>query len=121
MKIPLKVNINIFYKVLLPLMDKFPPIRGLMKRELEVLAELMYQNYQNKSIEDFNKRQIILFSTDSRKIMHDRLTMSEGSFNDYLSRLRRKNVITKDNKLVSFLNILPGDKYEFAINFKIHE
>ena len=121
MKIPLNININIFYRVLLAMMDKFPPIKGLMNREMDVLAELMYQNYQNKNIEDVNKRQIILFSTDSRKIMQGRLSMNEGSYNDYLSRLRRKKVITKDNKLLPFLNIIPGDKYEFLVKFNINE
>ena len=88
---------------------------------MEVLSEIMYQNYENRVIEDFNKRQIIVFSTESRKLMAKRLGKKEGSFNDYLARLRKKNVITKDNKLVSFLNIIPGDNYEFTISFKIHE
>lgn len=121
MKIPLKVNVELFYKVLLPLMDKFPPIKGLMKKEMEVLSELMYQNYLNKAMEDFDKRQMLLFSTENRKIMYNKLGMSEASFNDYLSRLRRKKVITKDNKLEPFLNIIPGDTYEFSIKFSIHE
>jgi len=121
MKIPLKVKSNVFFRVLLDVIDKFPPIKGLMKREMDVLAELMYQNYLNQNITDFNKRQVILFSTDSRNIMIERLNMSAGSFNDYLSRLRKKKVITKDNKLMQFLNIIPDGKYEFNIKFDIND
>lgn len=121
MKIPIKTNVETFYKLFLLIMDKFQPVNGLMKREREVIAEIMYQNYMNKNIEDTNKRHIVLFSTDTRKIMQDRLGISRGSFNDYLSRLRRKNVITKDNKLKPFFDLIPGDEYEFAVKFKIHE
>lgn len=121
MKIPLNVKIDSFYPLFLLLMDKFKPVKGLMKREREVAAELMYQNYLNKDIEDTNKRNIVLFSRESRKTMYTRLGMSELSFNDYLSRLRKKDVITKDNKLKPFFNLIPGDNYEFSIKFKISE
>lgn len=121
MKIPLKVKVDSFYRILLPLMDKFPPIRGLREKEIKVLSEIMYQNYLNRNIEDFNKRQIILFSTESRRVMRERLGMQEGSFNDYLSKLRRNGIVTKDNKLKKFFDILPGDKYEFIVSFQVQE
>ncbi len=121
MKIPIKIKSNQFFRVLLDVIDKFPPIKGLMKREMDVLAELMYQNYLNKDITDFNRRQIFIFSKENRGTMRDRLEMSEGSFNDYLCRLRRKHVVTKDNKLMQFLNIIPDGKYEFKINFDIND
>ncbi len=120
MNIPIKVSINNFFKMLLTMMNKFPPIRGLRERELDVLAEIMLQNYENRSITDFNKRQILIFSTENRIKMQERLNMKEGSFNDYMSKLRRKGVI-KDNKLLPFLNILPEGKYSFNINFTINE
>lgn len=120
MNIPLNVNINVFYKTLLTLMNKFPPIRGLRERELDVLAEIMFQNYENRNIRDFNKRQLVIFSTENRIKMREKLRMKDYSFNDYLAKLRKKGVI-KDNKLLPFLNILPKDTYTFSINFNIHE
>lgn len=120
MNIPIKVNISNFFKMLLTMMNKFPPIRGLRDRELDVLAEIMYQNYENRNIKDFNKRQILIFSTETRLLMQENLGMKEGSFNDYLSKLRRKGVI-KDNKLLGFLNIIPEGNYSFNINFTIYE
>ena len=120
MNIPLNVSINVFYKTLLTLMNKFPPIRGLRNKELEVLAEIMYQNYQNRSVTDFNKRQILIFSREGRTIMQKRLGLKEGSFNDYLAKLRKKGVI-HNNKLLPFLNIIPKDTYEFSIKFSIND
>lgn len=121
MKIPIKIKSNQFFRVLLDVIDKFPPINGLMKREMDVLAEIMYQNYLNRDIKEFNRRQIVIFSKDNKSVMRSRLEMTEGSFNDYLCRLRRKNVITKDNKLTQFLDIIPDGKYEFRINFDIND
>jgi hypothetical protein len=120
MRIPIKTDIKYFYKVLLTMMSKFPPIRGLMPKEIDVLAEIMLQNYQYKDL-PFNKRHLLIFSTENRVTMHKNLNIKFGSFNDYLSRLKRKQVITKDNKLMPFLNIIPGNEYEFTIKFMIDE
>lgn len=120
MIIPIKTNVKYFYKVLLTMMSKFPPIKGLMPKEVEVLAEIMLQNYIFKDI-DKQKRHIMIFSTENRGIMQKDLDMKFGSFNDYLSRLRKKGIITQDNKLMPFLDITPKDNYEFTLKFDIRE
>jgi|SRR6056297_3213424 len=119
MNIPIKTKIGTFYKALLTLMNKFPPIRGLRPRELEVLAEIMLQNYENRAIEDFTKRQRFIFSTANRQEMRERLNLSEGAFNNYIKNLKKHGVITKDNTLLRFLDIIPYNKYEFKIDFTI--
>jgi len=119
MRIPLKLSINIFYKVLLTLMNKFPPIRGLRTREIDVLAEIMLQNYENRNIKDFNKRQIYIFSKENKVTMRERLNMKEGSLNDYLAKLRKKKVLDKDNKLLPFLDIIPDKDYSLDFKFII--
>jgi hypothetical protein len=120
MIIPIKTNMNMFFVVLLTLMNKFPPIKGLPKRELEVLGEFMYQNYKYKHV-DIKKRHFLIFSTDNRIEMRERLGMSEGSLNDYISRLRKKGILSDSNQMLPFLNIIPDKNYELNIKFTIHE
>jgi len=120
MIIPIKTDIKYFYKILLTMMIRFPPIKGLREREIDVLAEIMLQNYEYRHISK-DKRHIMIFSTENRVTMHKNLNMNPGSFNDYLSRLRRKKVLTSDNKLLPFLDIMPHNNYEFTIKFNINE
>ena len=121
MKIPIKSNIRDFYRSLLFLMHNFAPINKLLPKEIEVLAEIMYQNYLNKDIVQ-NKRNIIIFSTENRVAMRNNLGMNEQGLNDYISRIRKKGIITKNNELLPFLNIIPTDnKYEMLIKFSINE
>ena len=121
MNIPIKTNISNFFKALLLLMNKFPPIRGLRPKEMDVLAEIMLQNYENRNIEDFVKRQRFIFSTANRVEMRERLGISEGSLNDYLAKLKKKGVVTRDNQLLRFLDIIPYGSYDFNIKFTINE
>ncbi len=109
-----------FFRVLLTLMNKFPPIKGLTTREIEILAEVMYQNYKYKDV-DIKKRHFLMFSTDNRIEMQNRLEISEGSLNDYFSRLRKKGILSKSNQMLPFLNIIPNKNYELNIKFTIHE
>ena len=122
MKIPLKVSINNFYNTLLILMRKFPYIRDLRPKEMEVLAEIMLQNYNNRSIKDFNKRQIVIFSTEGRELMRNNLRLKAVQFNNYIKVLKQKNVLTKDNRLVPFFDIVPaGNAYSLDFKFQIYE
>lgn len=110
-----------FYEVMITLMNKFPPIRGLRPKELEVLTEIMLQNHVNKDIKDFNKRQLIIFSTDTRIKMAEHLNMSRDSFNNYLKNIKKKGIVSKDNKLLPFLDITPDKEYSLDFKFTIHE
>jgi hypothetical protein len=120
MIIPIKTNMDMFFVVLLTLMNKFPPIKGLTAKEIEVVAEIMYQNYKYKEV-DIKRRHFIIFSTDNRVEMKNRLGITEGSLNDYFSRLRRKKILSKNNQMLPFLNIIPDKNYELNIKFSIYE
>lgn len=121
MKIPLKVSRITFYKVLLTLMNKFPPIRGLRPKEVDMLAEIMCQNYENRGIENYDKRQMFIFSTANRQVMMKNLGVTQGSFNNYLKQLKKKKLVSKDNKLLPFLNIIPEKEYSLDFKFSINE
>lgn len=120
MIIPIKTNLDGFFVDLLRLVDKFRPIKGLTKREIEILAEFMYQNFKYRHV-DIKKRHFLIFSTDNRIEMRTRLGVSEGSLNDYISRLKRKGLLSKSNQMLPFLNIIPDKNYELNIKFTIHE
>jgi len=120
MIIPIKTNLDGFFVVLLKLMDKFPPIKGLTAKEIEVVGEVLYQNYKYRNV-DIKKRHFLIFSTDNRIEMKTRLGITEGSLNDYFSRLRRKGILSKHNQMLPFLNIIPDKNYELNIKFTIND
>ena len=122
MIIPLKnLEIRTFYRALLSLLSKFPPIRGLRERELDVLAELMVSNYKFRDVQNYNRRQVLVHTTKNRKEMRENLKMPSGNFNDYLARIRKKGLLSKDNKMLPFLDIIPDDKFDLNFKFTIKE
>jgi len=121
MKIPIKTNVRGFYKTLIAFLSSIKPIEGLVPKELNILAEILYQNYVYKNI-PVKDRHIMIFSTENRIEMQKNLGMSEGSFNDYLSKIRKKGVLSRNNEIPPILNILPdNNNYEFLIKFTINE
>ena len=52
-----------------------------------------------------------------RKVIRDLINMSEASYNNHYEQLKKKKIITEDDKIKSFLkNIDSGD---ISINYKI--
>jgi len=86
---------------------------------MDVLAEIMYQHAQlgNVSIED---RYDILFSTRKRKEMRELIGISEESFNNNLSILRKYRLVTKENRLNKSLESVIFDK-RFSLEFLFYE
>ena len=117
MKIPLKTNKDRFYREVLEILKSFPPINKLRPKELDLLAEFMMQNAENKDLPP-NKRRIILFSTENRKMIQDKLGMSQAVFNNNLFGLRKYGLITKDNDLLPLLDI--PDQKDFSIEIKFY-
>ena len=120
MNIPVNTTPIKFFRQLLGLLVNFPPIKGLRPRELDILAEILSYNYELKDIPN-DIRSVVIFSTENRKKMCGTLGISEDTLNNNLSILRKSGVITKDNKIVNFLNIIPEDIYKFSVTFNIKE
>ena len=121
MEIPVKTSPKYFYIGLLTIMQHFPPFNNnLPKKELEVLAEIMYQNYRFRHI-DQQRRHITVFSTQNRGEMGKNVKLSRGVLYDYFRRLRKKGFLTRDNKLIPFFNIIPNKQYDFDITFFIQD
>ena len=118
MNIPIDTTPEKFFRQLIGLLSNFPPIKGLRPRELDVLAEILKQNYRLRDISQ-EVRSIVTFSTENRKVMCNNLGISEDTMNNNLSILRKNEVLTKDNKIVKFLDIIPKDLYRVSITFNI--
>jgi hypothetical protein len=114
--IRIKTNIDSFFRELLDLLVAFKPIKGLRPRELDILAEVMRQNYLYRNLEATSRFNLI-FSTSNRKEMVKKIGISEGVLNNDLSILRKHKVISSDNRLVDYLQIVPDKEFELKIIF----
>jgi DNA-binding MarR family transcriptional regulator len=107
-----------FFRQFLELIKSIPPFNKLRPKELDVLAELMYQNDRYSDLEP-KIRQKIIFDTKTREEIRNGLNMTKESFNNNLSILRKHGVLSKENELMPFLrNILYDDKYVVEFVFK---
>ena len=95
----------------------------LKDREIEVLSLLLYYEHELRlSVNDPDLVTRLLFSSQTRKRMRDELgDMKGNTFNNLLSALRKKNILTKDNKfnnsLVPPMSI--NDKsFQLVFNFE---
>ena len=76
----------------------------------------MYFNDKYKHLE-VEVREKMVFDTDTRTRIRQKMKMSEASFNNCLTELRKKNVIT-DNRLSKSYNIFTdGGKEELTFRF----
>lgn len=121
MKIPVLSKIDKFYDQLIQLMSSFAPIKSLGGREKQILVEILIQNYKLRSIPE-NSRFILIFSSENRKELAEKIGISVDNLYQHLSLLRKKGVLSHDNKLPPFLSkILPNDEFEFTIIFKLQK
>lgn len=118
MNIKVTTNIDIFYKQLLQLFSSFNPIKNLRQAEINVLAEIMKQNYNYRNIKEHVRRNII-FSQETKNEMCENLGISRDSFNNNISILRKKNILNADNTLIKVLNIFPDKEFTFNVTFKL--
>ena len=87
MTIPIKGNIATSLKAYLQILN---PVLKLKDKEIEVLSNFLSIWYKNKSNEDIDK---LLFSTPDRKMVRKSIDMSEASFNNHITMLRKKKMI----------------------------
>tara|TARA_R110000772_G_scaffold156586_1_gene267776 strand:- start:521 stop:811 length:291 start_codon:yes stop_codon:yes gene_type:complete len=73
----------------------------LRQKEIEALSLLLYYRYElSREIKDIEMVEMILFSTQTRtKIRADLGDMGQKVFNNLLTSLRKKKILTKDNKI----------------------
>ena len=117
-KITIKTNQDKFFRQFLDLFRSIPPFNKLKSRELDILAQLLYYNNLNNDT-DIKIRHIIVFSTELRKEMRENLDISVEVFNNNISGLKKHKLVTKDNRLIPFLETLYFDKnFKLEFDFK---
>lgn len=77
------------------------PYHKLRNKEVEALSLMLYYRYElSREIPNIDMVDMILFSTETRgKIRAELNNMSQKVFNNLLTSLRKKGVLTKDNKI----------------------
>jgi len=86
-----------YYHQVLKLLRNFSPFNKLVDRELELLAELLSQREKiiEQNVTDPILREAILFSYEKKQEIYTKLGMSDASFRNALSGLRKKGFLNK--------------------------
>ena len=100
------------------------PYHKLRNKEIEALSLMLYYRYElSREIPNLDMVDIILFSTETRgKIRVELNNMSQKVFNNLLTSLRKKGVLTKENKINHVL--IPNmteDGFKLVFNFEVEE
>jgi len=98
------------------------PYHKLRAKEIEALSLMLYYRYElSRSINDVEMVDMILFSTQTRiKIRKDLNDMGQKVFNNLLTSLRKKGVITKDNKINPVLiPSMTEEGFKLVFNFEV--
>lgn len=111
MIIPLKANIPQSFKAYLQVLN---PVLKLKDKEIEVLSNFLSIWYKNKDKETIDK---LLFSTPVRKMVRKSIGMSEASFNNHITMLRKKEMIIGKKLNPNILNGITDTGIE--ITYKI--
>lgn len=102
------------------------PYHKLANKEMEALSALLY--YRSELSKEISNEDIVdklLFSKETRsQVREDLGGMKAGVFNNLLTALRRKNVITSENKIMKAL--VPrmdagSNEFKLIFNFEIDE
>lgn len=98
------------------------PYHKLRNKEIEALSLMLYYRYElSREIPNVDMVDMILFSTETRsKIRSELNNMSQKVFNNLLTSLRKKGVLTKDNKIHH--NLIPNmaeKGFKLVFNFEV--
>lgn len=102
------------------------PFHKLANKEIEAMSSLLYYRHElSKEIKSPDLIDKLLFSKDMRQqVRNDLGGMKNGVFNNLLTVLRRKKVLSTDNKIFPFLipKFQPEAKgFKLILNFEIDE
>ncbi len=98
------------------------PYHKLRPKEIEALATILYYRYElSRDILNDEMLDTVLFSTSTRiKIRKDLGNMDQKPFNNLLTGLRRKKVLSKDNKILnSLIPNMTEEGFELTFDFKV--
>ena len=100
------------------------PYHGLRPKEIKALAIMLYYRYEiSREVAQEEMVDMILFSTETRrKMMKELGGMGQKVFNNLLTSLRRKKVLTKDNKINhKLIPNMSENGFKLVFNFEIKD
>lgn len=109
--IPIKTELRTFFRQYVHIMK---PVFKLNDRESDILGELMYFNYKYRELTE-DIRYKIIFDYDTKVEIRVNLGITEASFNNGLTTLRKKGILV-DNRLAGNLLVIP-DSNRFSVTF----
>jgi hypothetical protein len=111
MLIPINADIPQCLKAYLQVLN---PVLQLKDKEVEVLSSFLSIWVVNKDKEIDDK----LFSTPIRKMVRKSIGMSEASFNNHITMLRKKNMIVDKKINPTILSAIKSDGIEVTYRLK---
>ena len=113
MTIPIKSDVPQSMKAYLQILN---PVLKLKDKEIEVLSSFLAIWQSNKNKPNIDKT---LFSTPVRKLVRRQINMSEASFNNHITMLRKKKMIVDKKINASLLEGIQDTGIE--VTYKIEE
>lgn len=98
------------------------PYHKLRRKEIEAVGLLLYYRYElSREVSNIELVDRLLFSTETRtKIRADLNNMSQKVFNNLLTSLRKKGVLSKDNKIVpQLIPNMTEDGFNLVFSFEV--
>lgn len=116
-------NLNVTEKTLfIKWIELTKPLHKLAEQPSKVLALLLYYRFlYSRDINDDKLLWKIVFDYDTKSKIKEELNIKDGTFQNILTTLRKRNIIT-DNTIVStYIPSIENNSKEFKIifNFKI--
>jgi len=98
------------------------PYHKLRAKEIEALGLILYYRYElAREIPNMAVVDMVLFSTETRAKLRKELgDMSQKVFNNLLTSLRNKKVLSKDNKIMpALIPSMSEDGFKLVFNFEV--
>jgi hypothetical protein len=107
-----------YFRQGLEIIRHIPPLNKLSNRELDVLAYLLYYDYEYRDIQA-DLREKLVFDYTIRVAIRDSIGVSEAVLNNLLTSIRKKGII-KGKKIIPKIDLNP-DTPDIIFKFKIED
>lgn len=96
-----------------------PLLPGLKDKELDVLSQLMFYHNKYKHYPEEDRVRLIMHK-DNKREMREYLGITKPTFDNYVSDLRRKNVLLGDRINARYIIEIPEGSSEFHLSFRFN-
>lgn len=115
MDIVINTDISKIFKQYLTIFNSILSTRKLTSMEIEVVSKLLHINYLYKHLPKEDRDKILFHKETKERIRKSLNNLSKHSYNNILSSLRKKNLISKQELLIS----APVINNQINLNFKL--